>query len=855
MFYGFRLSFLAFGIGALLALASASSHAQDSVLPAGYESYLSRPDILTLKPKAHLELGNDWSKLRRGHIEAVALLLEMYPDRELYFLARDSELLYDLARWVSRDDPAAAKRLHLLNISRANMRAEHIKDYLAQEGISEATLQAGKKVLFIDTGFSGTIPRVLSEYFPSALRKNLQTHLMSSSNPAHPSTRVFLTAINPAAPGLPPGSLHGSIVSYEHMPRYTDRSTRFVNHQGVWEPISPTDSASDGTVSKSTAIAYMEDLLSYASEKETQELLTKRRNQWRQMKETASADSAEAIKELKKLLESNPQDAFVEAMVRDFVETHQLSNESSPSLLTVESVGLKIVALPSGGQSASLSNKNMLISKYPAWASVLEDPETGIKTLIEKQEFGTLGAITDTITDTEFTRILTKSLGAAKPTAGVRQFIRMLIEKGDGEMLENLALHTFPQSNTADMKDLLKLLIEKGGSKALSSLGYHVFSQPHTADKKDLLRLLIEKGDTSTLRSLAVKTFSQVHTADKKDLLELVVKKGDASVMADLSFVFAEPHTADWGDLLRLVIEKGDTNTLKDLAQRTFSQPHTGDKKELLKLLIEKGDDATMQQLVRHTFSKPHTAAMMKDLLKLVIEKAGGLTLQELAKYTFSKPHSTAAKDLIPLLILRGDDHTRHDLARFVFSQPHAVEMREELNLLIEKGNDMTLRYLALNAFSYPHSVELKPEMRLLIEKGDATTLKNLASAAFSRPHMAGMNHELRLLIEKADSYTLQELAHFTFSMAHTLEMKDELRLVIERADITVLQFLADYTFTQLHWKEAEYQFLRDALRIPNAEARRSFLAKHWPHEWSHPDPSSSGACLSNTLKHLIKQQ
>src|SRR4051812_44416598 len=82
---------------ALLALGLSAQLRADSI-PEGYESYLERPDILNVTAQAHPELGADWEKLKRAHIEAVAQLLEMYPDREIYFLARDSELLYDMAR-------------------------------------------------------------------------------------------------------------------------------------------------------------------------------------------------------------------------------------------------------------------------------------------------------------------------------------------------------------------------------------------------------------------------------------------------------------------------------------------------------------------------------------------------------------------------------------------------------------------------------------------------------------------------------------------------------------------------------------------------------------------------------------
>jgi hypothetical protein len=112
---------------------------------------------------------------------------------------------------VSRDKPSHLARLHLLNISTTNIHAEHVKDYLAQEGISDATLKAGKRVLFVDTGFSGSIPRQISEYFPATLRPQLQSHLMVSSNSEHPSCRVFLSSINPYAVLLSPSLMAKSI--------------------------------------------------------------------------------------------------------------------------------------------------------------------------------------------------------------------------------------------------------------------------------------------------------------------------------------------------------------------------------------------------------------------------------------------------------------------------------------------------------------------------------------------------------------------------------------------------------------------------------------------------------------------
>lgn len=197
-------------------------------------------------------------------MEFLAQILTLYPDREIYFLARDAELLYDLAILVSQSEPDLARRLHLLNISRANMRAPQLVDYLAQEGISEARLRAGTKVLFVDTGYEGTIPQAIAENFSPKVRNAFATHLIVSRNVRHPSSRAFLTALNPAAAIVPPSTMNSSLVQYENSAHTTWPSSYFANREGRWVPMSPTHgSMTDGAISKETAQMFMEDLADF----------------------------------------------------------------------------------------------------------------------------------------------------------------------------------------------------------------------------------------------------------------------------------------------------------------------------------------------------------------------------------------------------------------------------------------------------------------------------------------------------------------------------------------------------------------------------------------------------------------
>lgn len=81
------------------AFAAVVTQAESKTRPLqGFESYLSRPDILNLEPGGNQVVDPKWEPMLKAHFSFVALLLELYPEEELYFLGRDGEYLYDAAR-------------------------------------------------------------------------------------------------------------------------------------------------------------------------------------------------------------------------------------------------------------------------------------------------------------------------------------------------------------------------------------------------------------------------------------------------------------------------------------------------------------------------------------------------------------------------------------------------------------------------------------------------------------------------------------------------------------------------------------------------------------------------------------
>jgi len=135
--------------------------------PPAFERYDDRGFVLELSTDKTVKLGNSWEKIKFAQIEAIAQMIESYPNDELYFLARDSEFLYDFAVALLKDDPKNTKRLHLVNLSRINVKDPLVKNYLSQEGINSNLFRGDKRAILVDTGFKGSISLELSKLYNS----------------------------------------------------------------------------------------------------------------------------------------------------------------------------------------------------------------------------------------------------------------------------------------------------------------------------------------------------------------------------------------------------------------------------------------------------------------------------------------------------------------------------------------------------------------------------------------------------------------------------------------------------------------------------------------------------------------
>jgi hypothetical protein len=330
--------------------------------------YTAGPDILTASPKEHFS-GKLWEKSKRGQLRTLAMLIEMYPDYEIYFLDRDARLLGQTGLVISQinQDEALKNRIHFLNVSRENLKDPLLPDYLKQEGISEQSLKKGKKILFVDTGFVGSIPRHIMKLFPKH-EEQFRAHMIVAApndreyRSPFPSTRVFGTEFFERYPeqDILEGNLD-VVHPYAKLPK-SDRRSEFYSKspKGKIEPQSKVDSRdyNDGEISVEKTRQLEEDLQHFMRESTQQILLDELRGQWRTARKLwQQGDKAALVKELKQWMSTNRPQGL--AMALDFMEMNH-TNLVGNFTITPDEIGIK-------PQEINMNESRLKKNGLPLW--------------------------------------------------------------------------------------------------------------------------------------------------------------------------------------------------------------------------------------------------------------------------------------------------------------------------------------------------------------------------------------------------------------------------------------------------------------------------------------------------------
>lgn len=795
-------------------------------LPQGWESYSTRPDILNVDVSELLKEDSKTREIEQAHINFAAELLAFYPNKHLYFLARDSEYLYDVVK-LATHQTADASRIHLLNISRSNMRDPNILKYLEQEGISKETLYAGKEVIFVDTGFSGTIPRVILSNFPAELHSRLKTHLIVSSHYDHPSSRVFLLELNPAANSQLPAYMHGTIVNYEHMARYTDRSTRFSFENGRWEALSPIEGEGDGSVSKSQGVKFMAGFkaaLQWEGGRFQQKV-----EKIRSVLSLLSQQNAENTMQLKSLLTSEEKN-FIEAVVRDAIEAKrniewEIAYELSD--LDLDKVGDE--------RARSLnSKKNALIKKFPEWAPFLEDPEAKIPQLVQQKNWTLLAQLLDANVDGEINFILMKRLFATPGTGEQRSLQMAAIAKKQAKLTEQI-ITSIPVGQAYQFDYALAKLIESSGADSQRLLAQRIFSKNFdermlplllqfidTTDNQralidfveglqeavlkpsfaEPLRRLIAKANSDTLAKMARFAFQNISIQKLEkfdDLLIQALNKGQKEFYLEVAskpyfhqfvfknhryFEFVLNRFSAWelsqfvysffsylaggrvGDLhedwFLAMLRKLSSGLLGPVPERVFSAQRGHEYIEAIQYVLENGDSRALKGLSQYVFSNASFKIQHLDLFKKLIKRSGIETLEFVVRTNFKNETSLELVELAVRQAIANSDQQAMEVLAEHVFIQPFTKARPDLFALLIENGNARVLWFCARVFYHDHAENWSTPMERLIRRRDQYAIAQLYSL-FGRERMQNRGVHLRLIIENSQSAGLSSLINEVF--------------------------------------------------------------------------------------------
>ncbi len=570
----------------------------------GLEAYSIRPKIESLRAKGRKDLGKRWEKLRPAHLEFVVQIAEIYPDREIVFLARDGELFYDTAKILYANEPKQLKRFHLLNVSSASIRSKNLKPYLVQNGISDEALLEGRRFLFMDSGFNGSIPKVISKTLSLANRGHNETHLVLSTNREHPSSRSFLTYLDQKAAKKDPTNFRDHIIGYEFMPRFTERAIDYKMVNGNWAAVSQKKGfrtiKPDGRVAPRDAKRCMEDLKYYLQSDEAQKLFKKRRKVWQKLYQMRKDEELLVSYMLQLLRKDSKRN---EAVVRDFIEAIQRNTISGPDMwLTPSHVGLS--ATDPRKTTTGYSNFLDVLEESAELRPFLNQPYENIPELLHRNSFEILDRLRSEVDDRVFQNLFYDILGAQEINIS-REYIIHLMSEGDPDVLASLMYGTFKVAEGGSKLEFLERLVAmtrlKKGHELLpimvkaTSMWKVNRGSTHLLD--EVFERILRENDSELMASMA-KTITLSYPPEKWEsmaikLIRKAFESQNDAILSNLSvYTFSNPASKNMSEgameLIRGIYETKDfTSPLRFLVEKAFSQMHLDNLPRLIEFSIE----------------------------------------------------------------------------------------------------------------------------------------------------------------------------------------------------------------------------------------------------------------------------
>ncbi len=218
-----------------------------SQIEAEYESYNFRRDILdpNILQKAYQgqQFSEAWGIFKKLSPYFIAEIFSIYRNEHIVFLGRDAEYFYDLARMFN-NGAASTSRIHLVNINDHTKNKNEIQPYLESLGLSEIEISK-RGVVFVDTGYRGSILYSLRKTFSPPARAKMFGHMLHGKKQIYSGKRIvatswlslsFLENITPEA-SVVLEDLSGAS-KIEGLPHQTGRVQKYQKVGNTWHALS-----------------------------------------------------------------------------------------------------------------------------------------------------------------------------------------------------------------------------------------------------------------------------------------------------------------------------------------------------------------------------------------------------------------------------------------------------------------------------------------------------------------------------------------------------------------------------------------------------------------------------------------
>lgn len=273
-----------------------------------WEFAFNRPDILTVPPEQltdqmYIDLaqylnekfpGRDWTKqilqsnwrnYQMGLLQAAAQLSSFYSENtHLYLISPGMDYLYDLMVLLHKENQPFLDRLHLLHVNEKSNKTSHFRDYLKAEGLFDANLFNGKKVVVLDNVYRPYLPVLLRDVFHADIENQVRFEYLSSSNALYPSTYGFLHHLVKLDSRASSNTITNEYLQRDVFPRFVEGVEVYRHIGKVWQPVLNLELNQRVLDKKQISLALMRDMVAFAENEKVNQIFMENVRDFTQLK-------------------------------------------------------------------------------------------------------------------------------------------------------------------------------------------------------------------------------------------------------------------------------------------------------------------------------------------------------------------------------------------------------------------------------------------------------------------------------------------------------------------------------------------------------------------------------------------